>query len=223
MGFQLTLGLKLSAKNTLENFIGEQNQELVSYLVEALDQRKQALAYIQGQSKSGKSHLLQACCHRLVFQGLQAAYLDVEQMDSLNILTGFDQLRLVCFDNWSHEKLDQDQKKLLKDFIERSQAQKHIILFSSSQPFDQEYFKDFGQIQSFQLYSPQMQEMPAGLDNKLAERGLHLPDSLKKVILKKAANCVASLQDIIDIIEKSQDSEKLKFNTSLLKKLLATT
>ena len=222
MGFQLTLGLKLSAKNTLENFIGEQNQELVTCLVDSLDKRKQALIYIQGQSKSGKSHLLQACCHRLVFQGLQAAYLDVDQMDSLNILAGLDQLRLVCFDNWNHEKLDLEQKKILKDFVDRSQAQKHIILFSSTEPFDQQYFKDFGHIQTFELSSPELQEMPKGLNNKLAERGLHLPESLKKVILKKAGNCVASLQDILDILEKSQDSEKLKFNTSLLKKLLAT-
>lgn len=222
MGFQLTLGLKLSAKNTLENFIGQENRSLINFLIEAIDDRKHAIAHINGQKKSGKSHLLQACCHRLVYQGLQAAYLDMKQIDSLNILNGMEQLRLVCFDNWTHGQFDEQQITLLKKFVEQSCRNNHIVLFGSHQDPDTQFFSSFKQIQYFTVAHPQSSEMPFALHEKMNERGLQLPVAVQKIILQKSGNSVRDLQDILDIIEKSQDSEKAKINISLLKRLLAT-
>lgn len=222
MGFQLTLGLKLSAKSTLENFIGEKNQEIIRFLIDRIDNRKQALAYIQGPQYSGKSHLLQACCHRLVYQGLQAAYLDLNQMDNLNILNGLDQLRLVCFDNWSTKNLDPSQLLMLEKFINIAIKQQHIILLSSTEEADKEFFQKFESYDDFKIHSLNTEEMPLALEQKLEERGLCLSETLQKLIIQKAGPSVKEIQDILDIIEKSQDSEKRKINTSLLKKLLAT-
>ena len=119
MGFQLTLGLKLSPKKTLENFIGLKNQPLVKTLVDHIDNRKRALFSIQGEKFSGKSHLLQASCHRLVYQGLQAGYIDLQNIDDFQILSGLEQLRLICFDNWNPSEKMPSQKEYLKYFIEK--------------------------------------------------------------------------------------------------------
>ena len=221
MGFQLTLGLKLSPKKTLENFIGLNNQRLVKTLIDHIDNRKQGLFYLYGDKFSGKSHLLQASCHRLVYQGLQAGYIDLHNIDDLKILSGLEQLRLICFDNWDGDKQMPSQKEFFKSFITKMLIKHHTVILSSSNKHQESFFKDFEEdFHSHHLSHLQKEEMPKALQLKLNERGLHLSEVMQKLILNKASNTVKSLEEILDAVECSQDSEKRKFSSAFLKKIL---
>ena len=221
MGFQLTLGLKLNAKKTLENFLGAQNQGLVDYLIDKIDARKSAFAFISGEKFSGKSHLLQASCHRLVYQGLQAGYLDLNHVDDLNILNGLDQLSLICFDNWSLDTVTSENRKKINLFIEKALTQKHMVILGSDQKPAVENFDSLDLPELFSISKLSLNEMPNALSMKLEERGLCLPESIQKLILKQSGQCVKSMIDILDLLENSQDSEKKKISPAHLKRLLA--
>lgn len=221
MGFQLTLGLKLNAKKTLENFLGKDNQPLVHYLIDKIDARESAFTFIHGEKFLGKSHLLQASCHRLVYQGLQAGYLDLNHVDDLNILNGLDQLSLICFDNWSISTVTPENQKKINTFIEKALVQKHMVILGSNQKPEIENFDTLTLPEVFHINQPKVEEMPDALGMKLEERGLCLPESIQKLILKQSGQCIKSMLDILDILESSQDSEKKKISPTHLKRLLA--
>ena len=221
MGFQLTLGLKLNAKKTLKNFLGVENQPLIQYLLDKIDRRESAFTYISGRHSFGKSHVLQASCHRLVYQGLQAGYLDLEHVDDLNILNGLDQLRLICFDNWSSKKITPDNQIKILQFISQSLKQKHLVILGSAEPYQDDNFNGIQTPDVFVLNELKIDEIHDALEMKLEERGLCLPESIQKVIIDRAGLSVKSIEDILDILESSQDSEKKKISTAHLKRLLA--
>lgn len=100
MNKQLTLGIQLRDDATFENFFPGDNQELLSTLRGLILQQTESFIYLWGNSGSGRSHLLQACCHLADAQGFSSIYLTLPNRKlAPQILEGLENLYLICIDN----------------------------------------------------------------------------------------------------------------------------
>jgi DnaA-homolog protein len=94
---QLTLNIKLNDTATFENFWAGDNLAVINYVRTMLqNQSTYSPIYIWGKPSSGRTHILQACCHMLK----PAIYLPLEDK-SLNpeVLENLDTTALICLDN----------------------------------------------------------------------------------------------------------------------------
>lgn len=222
MGFQLTLGLKIGAKTTLENFITGKNKEVVDFVKEQLQTRRSVYAHVLGATASGKTHLFQAACQALVYQGFQAGYIDLSHLNQMEILKGLHQLKLVCFDNLDSLKNEKDLH-LLGAFIKTALGQGHQILTASKDPLP-EIIKDY--IHSycdFKLEPLHDKDLKNAVKLKAEERGLLLPADVEECLIIRAEISPYPIKEIIsllDKLERASDLEKKKVNLSFFKTIL---
>lgn len=102
MARQLPLKIRLRDNATFESFFAAQNRQAVTTLQRAAEGGGDAAAlYLWGSSGSGKSHLLQAACHRVAGRDEVAIYLPLRdhELFSPEMVEGMDSLALVCLDD----------------------------------------------------------------------------------------------------------------------------
>lgn len=101
MNEQLALGLQLQDSARFSNFVAGDNSELLECLEGLAPAPGGAQVFCWGKPGSGRSHLLQACCHRLSRQGAGTAYLALDDIEGLPtaLLDGWEHQAVVCLDN----------------------------------------------------------------------------------------------------------------------------
>lgn len=121
---QLVLPLGSNPRHTFENFCGGATSALEA-LEEALE--RGGSLWLHGPADSGKSHLLQAVCHRARLEGRRAAYVPLARMQELEpaVLSGLEQCAWVCLDDIDRALRDQDWERHL--FVLFNQAQAHGV------------------------------------------------------------------------------------------------
>ncbi|PVV10617.1 MAG: DnaA regulatory inactivator Hda [gamma proteobacterium symbiont of Ctena orbiculata] len=97
MPIQLPLSLSIRPSVDFSTFICGRNGEAISRLRSGAD----PFIYVWGTSGSGKSHLLQACCHQSQQEQGQPAYLPFKSEHGLQpaMLEGLEAFSLVCLDD----------------------------------------------------------------------------------------------------------------------------
>lgn len=97
MPIQLPLSLSIRPSVDFSTFISGRNGEAISRLRSDAD----PFIYLWGTSGSGKSHLLQACCHQSQQELGQPAYLPFKSEHGLEpaMLEGLEAFSLVCLDD----------------------------------------------------------------------------------------------------------------------------
>lgn len=113
MSEQLTLGVQLRDDARFENFFPGDNQALLSALRTLILQPGEPFIYLWGSPGSGRSHLLQACCHLADAQGHSSIYLSLGEKIAPQILEGLENLSLVCMDNVNNIACDSDWEEAL--------------------------------------------------------------------------------------------------------------
>lgn len=99
MNHQLALAIQLNDEATFNDFCWEGHQLLQKELLKALDGTGERFIYLWGNTGSGKSHLLQACCQHL---GIDATsiYLPLETLKTwdASVLSDLEDHSLYCID-----------------------------------------------------------------------------------------------------------------------------
>ena len=98
---QLPLRLVLDERADFEGFVAGPNAEAVALLERFARGEGEPFVYLWGPRGSGKSHLLQAVCHRAHRAGTALSYLPLNELAALGpaILEDLDRLDLVCIDD----------------------------------------------------------------------------------------------------------------------------
>jgi DnaA-homolog protein len=98
---QIPLHFEFRANAKFEDFFSGSNQEIVSHLIDCGNGTGEPFIYLWGNAGQGKSHLLQACCHLAQAHKLQSFYYDcaIDNSTDPMILSGLDQVEMVCIDN----------------------------------------------------------------------------------------------------------------------------
>jgi len=90
MNSQLTLNIRLRDDATFENFVGSAASKI---------QTTDRILYLWGQAGSGKSHLLQALCHKANMKKKDSIYLQDLGNHQPEILHSLEAFSLVCLDD----------------------------------------------------------------------------------------------------------------------------
>lgn len=119
---QLVLPLGSNPRHTFENFCGGATPALTA-LAEALE--RGGSLWLYGPTDSGKSHLLQAVCHRARSEDRRAAYVPLARMQELEpaVLAGLERCAWVCLDDIDRVLQQPDWERQL--FVLFNQAQAH--------------------------------------------------------------------------------------------------
>lgn len=103
MAMQLPLGIQLRDHATFENFFSADNQQVITTLQQVAEKHggDSTALYLWGVPGCGKSHLMQAACHRMAACDEAAAYLPLRDHQQFvpAMLEGMESLSLVCLDD----------------------------------------------------------------------------------------------------------------------------
>lgn len=214
---QLTLGLKISSKTTLENYVLGPNGLFIEKLKQELCSPVPYATYLWGGPSCGKTHILQGACHELAYHGEQAAYYDLRMIENLDRLQGLEHLKLLALDNY--HALSHDQKIKLKEVLYQSQALKRKLLVASRQMLaaDSEC-RD--QVVCYELLYLSSDELKSFLKIKSESRGLALTDDIQDLMIRYSLGNPALLLEMLDTIELRCDQEKKKLSVSFAKTIL---
>lgn len=132
---QLTLSLSLRDEATFDNFYKGANAHVVRSLHELLSGDGEWFLYLWGQSSTGRSHLLQACCHASSEQQA-VAYLALRDNTDLQpaMLEGLEQLSLVCLDDIDSVMGNAAWEEALFHFYNRAKEAGTCVLMSANAP-----------------------------------------------------------------------------------------
>ena len=98
-GEQLALGVQLTTRFRMSNFVDTCPETLIPALEHALEPGAHGRVFLQGPIASGKTHLLQALCHLDNYR--RAIYLPLERRNQFSpeLIAGFTGLDLICVDD----------------------------------------------------------------------------------------------------------------------------
>jgi DnaA-homolog protein len=99
---QLTLGVSLHEESTFDNFYPGQNAQLITALRASAQARGERYIYFWGAGHIGRTHLLQASCHKANQFGLASMYLPMKEIVKKakpDMFQGLESLKLICIDD----------------------------------------------------------------------------------------------------------------------------
>ncbi len=131
---QVPLHFEFRANQTFNDFYAGVNCEIINHLQQCIAGVGEQFIYLWGKTGQGKSHLLQACCHEAQRRNLGSFYFDLthcEQSDP-QVLNGFDDCDLVCFDNIEHIAGNAKWEIAVFNFFNQHRDLGHKLIVSSA-------------------------------------------------------------------------------------------
>ncbi|MDO9049636.1 MAG: DnaA regulatory inactivator Hda [Methylobacter sp.] len=139
MAEQLPLHFEFRVNQTFDDFFPGANHEIVTHLQQCIAGPGEQQIFLWGKSGLGKTHLLQACCHRAQNQNLSSFYFDLSQAElpDPSMLNGLDEFDVVCFDNIERIAGNSAWELAFFNFFNRHRDRGHkLIVSASSAPND---------------------------------------------------------------------------------------
>lgn len=175
---QIPLNIALSPQNDFANFyVTERNRESVDAVASLAQCNAPAVAWLYGESGSGRTHLLEAAC--LQAQKLQRStvYLPLQDLcagAADGVLEGLEQVDLLCLDDAHHLQSSPVWQEALFHLYNRVQQSQAVLLLSANRAPRQCNFE--------------LQDLASRLNSTLVYRLHTLDDAAKAACLKLRAN-----------------------------------
>lgn len=131
---QLPLALNLRDDAIFDNFFVGRNTLVIDALKSFITLDTEQFIYCYGESGSGRTHLLQACCHLANQCKKTCFYLPLSQHAdfSPNILQELEQYQMVCIDDVDAIVGNRAWEEALFHFYNRAREQKTALLVSAA-------------------------------------------------------------------------------------------
>ena len=226
---QLALPIRLNEAATLDNFIAGRNTQLLHFLRRFLDHRAELQAYLWAQGTRGKSHLLQAMCQQASARKMQASYLPMPELASLDatMLDGLEKLQLLALDDLQAVTADPVWAEAIFHLINRCRSHGcHLLLASSASP--QSLQVALPDLASRLVWGPVFHLDPLGDHELLAfvfdcarQRGLDLPAEVAHYLIKHLPRDIRYLETLIQLLDEEALACKRRVTLPFLKRVLA--
>ncbi len=224
--------LPVSALNdaSLDNFAGEANCELVNALRQLVaGQRHSRVIYIWGDSGSGKTHLLDACCAAARSAGTSSSYFTLEQgLSQLQETGAIAGDSLVCIDDLDHIAAHRDAQKKLFSLYEKLHGHGGTMLVSAQVPL-RELGLTLRDLESrlasggaYQIQDMDDSEKQAALQERAASRGFALDDTVVAFILSRYSRDTRALFSLLDRLDRESLQSQRKVTIPFLKSLMGS-
>ncbi len=131
---QLPLQFEFRANQSFEDFFPSANLEVINHLQKASAGLGERQIFLWGPSGLGKSHLLQACCHRAQSLNLSSFYFSFSALEALDpeLLIGLDEFDVVCLDNMENIAGNALWENAFFNFFNQHRDQDHILIMSAN-------------------------------------------------------------------------------------------
>ena len=241
---QLSLGVKLSDDLTFNNFLTEffaadgsvQCREIAS-LKRWLQQWSQMpdessnepFVFLSGSTGSGRSHLLQACCHEAAEAGRSTIYLPLQEFQEKNpeqILEGLSESDLVCIDDLDLVTGNAGwERGLFNLFNETRDNQNCLLVAANAAPVNlritlPDLTSRLGWGPVFKL--PELDDLGKQqlLVFRAGLRGLELSDDSARYLLNRASRNNADLIGLLDSLDQASLEQKRSLTIPFIRQLL---
>jgi DnaA family protein len=227
---QLTLKIHLSDEASFKNFYTpEANQVLMAYLQAFILGQTESFLYLWGMVGSGRSHLLQACCHAMHAQRQSVVYLPLLELKNLSpeIFVGLESYALVCLDDVDAIVGKAAWEEALFHLYNKLFQSKSLLLISGNSPANLLNFKlaDLdsriaGGGVSFQVQSLSDDEKLKALQLRAEKRGLELPMEVAQFLLNFYARDTVSLFNNLEKLDKASLVTQRRLTIPFVKQVL---
>jgi DnaA family protein len=227
---QLTLNIRLRDDATFDNFYAQNNQQLLTHLQTLSSGKTKQFTYIWGKPSSGRSHLLQACCHTANKEGLSSIYLPLSSIDELSprILEGLEKISLICVDDIQNIAQKRAWEEAIFNIFNNLGEKLHSSLIISgnnpalSLPLSLFDLKSrLTGCLAFQVTPLTDKQKLEALHMRAKIRGIEIPDETAKFLLHRFARDTANLFSILDKLDQASLVEQRRITIPFVKKILS--
>lgn len=223
---QLTLGLALQDDATFSNFYPAKNEPVLSHLHQFIT-GPDPYFYLWGPPGSGKTHLLQACCH--LQSQIPSIYIDLKEPDlQPEILCGLESCHLLCLDNIEAVLGQANWELRLFDLYNLSRETGNRLLIAGLAP-PQQLVCQMADLSSrlswgwiWQLHLLTDEEKISALQMRAERRGLELSLEVGRFLLSRFSRSMNDLFVTLDILDKEAMRAKRCLTIPFIKKILCS-
>ena len=223
---QLSLSIRLDDSATFANFYMPEasNNRMAIHALESIASGD--FIYLWGQTNAGRSHLLQACCHRF---GSPAVYLPLGEFidqPASEILAGIDQMPLVILDD-IHRVSDRAAwaEQLFHLYNRMQEGGNSLVVSANVAPVSlhtplADLQSRLSAMQVFCLASLDDQQKLAILIFRAAKRGLLLSEKVASYLLTHYSRDMAEQMHLLDQLDRLSLQSQRKLTIPLVKQIL---
>ncbi len=228
MGEQLPLGLQLKASARFSNFVAGPNAELIGQLRQAARAPGETFFFCWGSAGSGRTHLLQACCHQAASDGRTVAYVSLRDTVGLSpaLLDGWEQFDLVCVDDVDAIAGDPDWEEALFHLYNRMRESGSTLIVSASAAPAQlriglpDLLSRLGAGVVYQLKALDDSQRMQALQLRARQRGCEMPDETASYLLRRLPRDMPALFDLLDHLDQASLAAQRKLTVPFVKSVL---
>jgi len=228
ISMQLSLGLELEPSVSLGNFNGKGNQKVLSQLDQLLNNQGEKFLYLYGPEGSGKSHLLQGACVKIMEQHESAIYVSLKNHLNYHeeMLHNLESLSLICIDDLDLIAGDLKWEEALFHLYNASFLRGTRLLMAGQKlPVHLGFnLSDLTSRLAWGLslkVEPLMgQEALKVLKNQANEVGMALPSEVSSYLLQRSRQDMASLGQVIKIIKQASLEHRRKVTIPFVKQVM---
>ena len=206
---QLALPVRLADEATLENFASRPALEPLLYaLKRGATTDPEPLSFVHGPTDAGKSHLLQALCHRrdgAVYLPLSG----VRELPPAALLAGLENAPLLAFDDLERVAGRADWEQAFFRLIERARQVACSLWFAARQPpatlpvrLADLRSRLSGGV-TWAMPAPSDEEKIALLMLRARRRGLELPEAVAVYLCHRGSRALGDLLDGLDRLDEA--------------------
>lgn len=224
---QMPLPLEPRRPDRMEDFLAGANHAAVASVCNLLDEPG-GILFLSGPAGSGKSHLLNAICHRARERGMAAFYVPLRRVppEAAASLRGLDALDLVCVDDLDHVAGDPAWEQALFRCCNDIRAARGRLLVSSGQPLaalplglpDLASRLAWGVRQSLQV--PGDGEKLEILRQRARALRIEVPADVQGYLLRHGRRDLASLLGALERLQEAAFAAKRKITVPLAREVL---
>lgn len=228
MNQQLTLAIHLNVEATFADFCFENNALLKQQLQNIVHGSGDRLMVLWGKSGSGKSHLLQACCHAMTAHQ-PAIYLPLTTLLEWgpDVLDGVDEQALVCIDDIDAIAAHAEWEEALFHLFNRIRDNERTALIMSASMPPAQIPLLLPDLQSrlawglvIQLNELCDQDKIKTLQWHAQKRGFECPWAVGHFLLKRCSRNMHDLQVILNRLDKASLMAQRKITIPFVKHVL---
>lgn len=218
-GYQLPLDIKLRDDATFANYVGEARHRL---------DPSNSVTYLWGAPGTGRSHLLQAACHHAEGLGQRALYLCEPSHYPAEVLSGLEQLDLVCIDDLEEIVGKRDWEVALFHLVNavRDHGGRMIV---SSYHAPRELAIELADLRSRLLAAPALETDRLDDDQKLEVltrkargKGFDMNDEVGRFIISRSPRDMRDLILLLERLEVETLRQQKRVTIPLVKSLIDT-
>lgn len=227
---QLPLGIRLRAHATFENFFSAGNRQAISTLQHAAECHDAAtVLYIWGVAGCGKTHLMQAACHRVTARNEMAAYLPLRDYDMFTpaLFEKMESLALVCIDDVEAIAGKREWEEAIFHLYNRMQTNgAQLIVSANAAPQGlslllPDLVTRLGWGLVFQLNELDDEQKLAALQTRAQAIGMEMADDVARYLFNRTRRDMHTLFALLEVLDRATLAAQRRLTIPFLKEFMA--